>query len=72
MRLQSLIIQNVIMTEAKQFSDMFDEIVQAVPDQTAVVYKDRKYTYKEIDKLSDRLGNIFYPLELTGKRLYQF
>ena len=31
---------------SKTISDMFDEVVQAIPDHTAVVYKDKKYTYK--------------------------
>lgn len=35
---------------------MFDELVQKVPDHTAVVFKDKKYTYKELDEISDRLG----------------
>ena len=36
--------------------DMFDEMVQAVPNHTAVVFKEKRYTYKELDELSDRLG----------------
>ena len=35
---------------------MFDEMVEIIPDHTAVVFKDRKYTYKELDEISDRLG----------------
>lgn len=35
---------------------MFDELAETIPDHTAVVFKDRKYTYKELDELSDRLG----------------
>ena len=34
---------------SQTISDMFD-------DHTAVVFKDRKYTYKELDEISDRLG----------------
>ena len=41
---------------SKTISDMFDEIVQAIPDNTAVVYKDKKYTYRQLDEISDRLG----------------
>ena len=37
-------------------SDMFDEMVRKIPDHTAVVYKDKTYTYKELDDISDRLG----------------
>ena len=41
---------------SKTISDMFDELAETIPDHTAVVFKDRKYTYKELDELSDRLG----------------
>ena len=41
---------------SKTISDMVDELVQKVPDHTAVVFKDKKYTYKELDEISDRLG----------------
>ena len=54
---------------SKTISDMFDEIVQAVPDQIAVVYKDRKYTYKEIDKLSDRLGKYILSLGIDREEV---
>ena len=41
---------------SKTISDMFAELAETIPDHTAVVFKDRKYTYKELDELSDRLG----------------
>ena len=41
---------------SQTISDMFDEMVETIPDHTAVVFKDRKYTYKELDEISDRLG----------------
>ena len=41
---------------SKTISDMFDEMVQTIPEHTAVVFKDKKYTYKELDEISDRLG----------------
>lgn len=40
----------------KTISDMFDEIVKTIPNNTAVVFKDKKYTYKELDEISNRLG----------------
>ena len=40
----------------KTISDRFTEMVQTIPDHTAVVFKDKKYTYKELDEISDRLG----------------
>lgn len=41
---------------SKTISDMFDELVQTIPDHTAVVFKDKKYTYKALDEISNRLG----------------
>ena len=41
---------------SKTVSDMFDEMVQNIPTNTAVVFKDKKYTYSELDEISDRLG----------------
>lgn len=41
---------------SKTISDMFGEMVQNVPDHTAVVFKDKKYTYKKLDEISDKLG----------------
>ena len=41
---------------SKTISDMFDEMVQNIPTNTAVVFKDKKYTYQELDEISDRLG----------------
>ena len=41
---------------SKSIADMFEELVQTIPDHTAVVFKDKKYTYKELDEISDRLG----------------
>ena len=41
---------------SKTISDMFDELAETIPDHTAVVFKERKYTYKELDELSNRLG----------------
>ncbi len=41
---------------SKTISDMFEETVQTIPDHTAVVFKDKKYTYQELDEISDRLG----------------
>ena len=41
---------------SKTIADMFEELVQTIPDHTAVVFKDKKYTYRELDEISDRLG----------------
>ena len=41
---------------SKTIFDMFEELVQTIPDHTAVVFKDKKYTYRELDEISDRLG----------------
>ncbi len=38
---------------------LFRQQAKATPDQIAVVFKDKSYTYKEVDEISDRLaGNI--------------
>ena len=41
---------------SKTISDMFEELVQTIPDHVAVAFKDKKYTYKELDEISNRLG----------------
>lgn len=41
---------------SKTIADTFEELVQTIPDHTAVVFKDKKYTYRELDEISDRLG----------------
>ena len=46
----------------KTISDMFDEMVQSIPTNTAVVFKDKKYTYAELDEISDRLGKYIVSL----------
>jgi len=35
---------------------IFDEVVKNYPDNNAVVYKGRKYTYAELDRLTDIIG----------------
>ena len=35
---------------------LFAKQAKATPDNTAVVYKDKQYTYKEVDELSDRIA----------------
>ena len=39
---------------------MFEELVQTIPDHTAVVFKDKKYTYRELDEISDCHRNILH------------
>ena len=43
-------------------SDSFKHMAETIPDRTAVVYKDKKYTYKELDEISDRLGKYIVSL----------
>ncbi len=35
---------------------LFRRQAKATPDNTAVVYKDKRYTYREVDELSDRIA----------------
>ncbi len=37
--------------------DSFKKMVQKYPDNPAVVFKDRKYTYKQVDELSNKVAN---------------
>lgn len=41
---------------SKTIADTFEELVQTIPDHTAVVFNGKKYTYRELDEISDRLG----------------
>lgn len=36
--------------------DLFNRQVEQTPDNTAVVYLDRKYTYKQLDEISNRIA----------------
>ena len=53
---------------SKTISDMFAELAETIPDHTAVVFKDRKYTYKELDELSNRLGK-YIASQGIGRRM---
>ena len=41
----------------KTLTDLFEEQVTKTPDRIAVVYENTKLTYRELDQLSNRLGN---------------
>lgn len=43
--------------EGKTILDDFLDVVKKHPDEIAVVFKDKKYTYKEVDKISTRIAN---------------
>lgn len=47
----------------------FKKIVAQYPDKTAAVFKDKSYTYKELDELTDSLAAKIYKIacEVTGK-----
>ncbi|MCR4612366.1 MAG: amino acid adenylation domain-containing protein [Bacteroidaceae bacterium] len=47
----------------------FKKIVGEYPDKTAVVFKDKAFTYQELDKLTDSLAAKIYKIgcEVTGK-----
>ncbi len=48
----------------KTFIDMFRESVEQFPDKVAVVFKDKKITYKELDELTDKVAEY-----VTGQNL---
>ncbi|MGN0469465.1 MAG: amino acid adenylation domain-containing protein [Acutalibacteraceae bacterium] len=41
---------------SKTVVDLFREQAQANPENTAVVYLDKHYTYRQVDEISDRIG----------------
>ncbi len=43
--------------EGKTILDDFLDVVKKHPNEVAVVYKDKKYTYKEVDEISTRIAN---------------
>ncbi len=52
--------------EGKTILDDFLEVVKKYPDEIAVVYKDKKYTYKQVDEISTRIANEL--IKLGAKR----
>lgn len=49
---------------------LFRKKVAAHPDKTAAVYKDKRYTYRELDAMTDHLASIIYRKisAITGKK----
>ena len=43
--------------QSKTVLDDFEECVKKYPDNIAVVFKDKKYTYKEVDEITTRIAN---------------
>lgn len=43
--------------EGKTILDEFERNVERYPDKYAVVFKDHKYTYKEVDEITTRIAN---------------
>ena len=48
--------------EDETIISMFKRQVEAHPDKTAVVFKDRNYTYREVDEISDRIAAYIHSL----------
>ena len=42
--------------QSETIVSMFRKQAMATPDNTAVVYKDKRYTYREVDEISDRIA----------------
>jgi len=42
--------------ESQTIVSLFRRQAQSVPDKTAVVFRENRYTYKEVDELSDRIA----------------
>ena len=44
----------------KTVVDLFEEQCKKTPDKTAVVYKDKKFTYAEVDEITDRIAGFVH------------
>ena len=59
---------NVAYDDTQTIVTLFCQQAKATPDNVAVVFKDRKYTYREVDDISDRIaGYIVESLKLRDK-----
>ena len=47
---------DVAYDDTQTIVSLFRRQAKATPDNTAVVYKDKRYTYKEVDEMSDRIA----------------
>ena len=54
--LDSFNLNDVDYDDTQTIVSLFAKQVKATPDNIAVVYKDKQYTYKEIDEISDRIA----------------
>ena len=52
---------------SKTIFDMFSEMAREIPERTAVVFKDKRYTYKELDEISDKLGKYIASLGIGSE-----
>ncbi len=46
--------------DSKTIVDLFSENCKRTPDKIAVVYKEKKYTYAEIDEITDRIAGYIH------------
>jgi non-ribosomal peptide synthetase component F len=44
--------------ESETILDIFRKRVAATPDAPAIVFHEKRYTYKELDEISDRLAEV--------------
>lgn len=57
---------------SKTIADMFEELVQTIPDHTAVVFKDKNILTENWMRSVTDLENISHPRELAVKMLFPF
>lgn len=50
-------VQAQLTYDDKTFVEKFSEAVQVYPDKTAIIYLGRKFTFKELDLLSNQLAH---------------
>lgn len=51
------VINPKYLDQSKTVLDDFEEMVKKYPNNYAVVFKDKKYTYKEVDEITTRIAN---------------
>lgn len=56
--------REVAFDRSKSIIDLFREQVEKTPDNTAVVFRDRSYTYRETDEITERIAGYIKNLDI--------
>ncbi|HEU5084500.1 MAG TPA: acyl-CoA synthetase [Acidimicrobiales bacterium] len=49
-------------------ADVFEAVADAIPDQDAIVWGDRRWSYRELDERANQLANVLHDAGLGAKR----